>query len=409
MTHLKQSMMEKLFTHMQISDLFRLALRNALRSKLRSTLTISAIAIGVFATIIISAAGNAAVIAIGEQLDSLGISGTLVYPTKIAETNGIKLSNEDAEEIAECVGGINTAMPLIVRYGTYKIKNWQGNSVIYGVDEHVSELLDVKLLYGRYPNKSEVSAAEKVAVVDSSFAQKIYNRENIVGKKISLCIGSTYHEFNIIGIISPQSSGISSIIGETLPVFIYTPFTAAQILCGTPTIDQILIDAHSQNSAEAVEFLNRRYGRNSFTSEDISGIRNDIDSALDLTSAFLTAIAAISMLVAGLGVMTTMLSSAAERRREIGIYMSIGAKRSDIAYEFIAESVSLSLLGAAAGTVLAYFTALVVTKSFAITMMPQSKDTFIAVACAVICGIIFGVTPAIKASGLDPIDALRDI
>ncbi len=395
---------------MKIIDLISLAFRNTLRGRLRSTLVITAVSIGVFATLFIASTGNAAVETVGEQLDSLGISGTLIYPTKVASSSGIHLEDEDAVAVMASVSDIQNAMPLIVKYGTYKIKNWQGNSVIYGIDDSISSMLDVELLFGRYPTEREVRSAAKVAVVDSDFASKVYGRSNIVGKNISLAINGNYSDYEIIGIISPQSTGLSMLVGDALPMFVYIPYTSSQAATGQNWVDQLLISGNDEDSAVgAVEYLSRKYGRsNSFTFEDISGLRRDIDSALTFTSAFLTAIAAVSMVVAGIGIMTTMLSSANERRREIGVYMSIGAHRRDIALEFIVESALISLIGSTIGVVCACLATAFVTDQIQINIFPSLKAMILTVASAVACGIIFGVAPAIKASGLDPIDALRE-
>lgn len=394
---------------MRIGDILRLAVIGALRGKIRTTLTIFASAISVAATILVLAVGVFAQDAVTEQLDALGIGGVTIYPKKVAADAGLRLSTDDAVAVMNAVDGVDNAIAFVVEYGSYAMKNWQGNAVVFGTGEGLGDALDVELLHGRFYDEGDIRASADAVVVDASFAETVYGRTNIVGKTLNLTAGAT-RELTVIGVISSQSAGLSTMFGGSLPSFFYVPHTTLASMSGSSGADQILIQTDSDSTVNAaVAYLGRLHASpNGLKSENISAFRGQIDATVATVSLFIVAIGAISVFIAGIGIMNTMLSTAIERRREVGIYMSLGAKSRDIILEFIAEAGAISAIGALIGAFTACFGLYFVGKVTGLDLSPDARYVVAAVLVATVCGALFGVAPAIRASKIDPIEALRE-
>lgn len=392
---------------MKFTDLIKYSFSNVFRGRLRSVLTILSVAIGVASVILVLTIGDGGREAVAAQLDKIGVNGTLVFPKQTAIAAGVVLTDSDAYEL-ENIRGIDRSMPLMVRYGSYKIKNWQGNIIIYGIDSSMKEILNVDLLYGRYPNKSDIRASKQVAIISEGFAKMVYNRSNIVGKQVSLYVGSRSLDFEIIGVISTQNDIFSQILGDTLPEFVYVPYSATMKLTGEVGIDEIVVQTESEPQMEKViSHLNNKHGRNSFKSENIGGIRSKFDSIVGLVAMLVGAIASISVLVAGIGIMNTMISAAIERKYEIGIYLTLGATSKDIFLSFLVESAAISAIGGVVGIVVVLILLIPVSSITGNLFSLNMWYVLIAEISCIVCGIIFGVIPAIKAAALNPIDAIR--
>ena len=393
---------------MRIFDIFYLAVSNAVTGKLRTIFTLSAVSIGVAAVILVISAGDGGKKLISEQVDKLGIEGITIYVKQSASNAGVTLGSDDAVEVAANVDGIENAMPVIIRYGSYIMRNWRGNAVMYGVDANMRGMMNVELLYGRLPTAQDTRYQSKIAVIDSNFAKEVFGRENVTGKEIQLFLGNQYHTFEIAGIISPQSDVIEELIGESIPKFVYLPYTTVQKLTGSSGIDQLLIRSDDDAVGEkAVSYLNNKYSGDSFKHENISGIRNRLNDIMEMITVFIGAIASVSIFVAGIGVMNTTLSVAVERKKEIGIYMALGATQKMIFSEFLIESALVSAAGGVAGTAISLALLYVAGEIVGISIMPAIMTVIFTVFVATVSGMLFGVLPSVKASQMNPIDALR--
>ncbi len=395
---------------MKARDILRFSLLNAFRGRLRTALTVFAAAVSVAATILVFAVGMFAQNAVSEQLDALGISGVSVYPKKVAADGGLRLDASDAVTVMNEVEGVDNALAVVIRYGSYTMKNWQGNAVIFGTGAGLGDLLDVEMLYGRFCDESDLRGSANVVVVDEEFAETVYGRSNIVGKTMTLTAGSS-REFTVVGVISSQNGGMLPLLGDALPHFFYVPISTLSGMCGKDGADQLLIGSDDPAAiGDVIALLERVHAApNSLRSEDISGLREDINGVTRSVGLFITAVGGISVLIAGIGIMNTMLSTAAERRREVGIYMSLGARRRDIVLGFIVEAGVISTLGAAVGAAAAYAALYVAGRVFSLDLAPKLLYIAAAVTVAACCGALFGVLPAVRASKIDPIEALREI
>ncbi|MEE1047637.1 MAG: FtsX-like permease family protein, partial [Clostridia bacterium] len=202
-------------------------------------------------------------------------------------------------------------------------------------------------------------------------------------------------------------------VGELLPKLIYVPFTTLQKIMGTSKINQIAVDFSGEFSNDVcVEKIKSVIGSKKIYSstlqvEDLNKQRNTLNNLLDIITVVLKLIGGISLIVSGIGIMTIMLVSVNEKTREIGIKKSIGAKKSNIVFEFIFESAFISALGGLFGVFLTFTVVLIAKLFFSLLIVINIKTIFLILFVSIICGIVFGVYPAIKASNLKPIDALR--
>ncbi len=396
---------------MFIGDIFIIGAKNLRTNRMRTWLTAMSIAIGVASVVLIVSMSDSGQQAISDELDKLGIHGMTLY-SKNVET--MPLTIEDVQKIKEKIPEISDVLPLVVEYGSYRIKNTNGDTVIWGIDDGISNVMTLDLLFGRLPNETDVRFKKNVAVVDSELAKKVYMRENIVGKNIVLTIGTQSEKFEIIGIISSQKDGINQISGGMIPDFMYIPYTTANQMTATYDIDQIAINCMSELPSEkigqkAVELLNRENNtKDGYSTENLTGHVNSLKSIVSLIGLLLSAIAAISLCVSGLGIMNTTLSSAGERKKEIGICMAIGARRRDITMCFLAESALISAIGGVIGGISGLGISVLILNLLNMKFSFSIKNLIIVEAVAIFCGIIFAVLPAISASKLDPITALRE-
>ena len=260
---------------------------------------------------------------------------------------------------------------------------------------------------------ADIAGAADVCVIDSNVAELFYKRDNVVGKSLDAMIGGSYVRLEIVGIASSGGNILQNMVGDVIPSFAYLPYTTVQRYTGEDSFGQIAVTlrdsadidaAAEQLSASVNRFHNIERG---FKAENISKQKDTLDNLLGVVTIVLSAIAAVSLVVAGLGIMTVMIVSVNERTREIGIKKSIGATRRTILLEFLIEAFTISLIGSIMGV--AAGLALVWAGCALIGVAMSVNPALIAVSVALTVGIgmVFGVYPATVAARLRPVDALR--
>lgn len=388
------------------------SMRGVMRGKAKMTLSALAVAIGVSFVLLISSLGEAGRQSIIGQLEQIGISGLTLYADTPATTG--TLTAEDASYVEKHVDVVDCAMPVNIEYGGYKLKNWQGSAVIWGIGNQLDRIMNLNVSFGRLPNGTEIEYGVRVAVIDDILAKKVYKRDNIVGKSITLSLGGREEAFKIIGVIRSQKNGLSQLVGESIPEFVYVAHTVLADMTGSDKVDQIAVRCMSgvqpEKAGQVITQVMNRHHRTKagYAIENISGYREKLNSVVSLVSLLISAIAAISLGVAGLGVMNSMLSSTSERRREIGVCMAIGAQRRDIAVCFLLEATIVCAIGGLFGVLSGTLMSVAVSSYLSIAPMIKWEHILISEMISSIFGLFFGVVPAIRASGLDPIFALKE-
>ena len=398
---------------MTVHDIWCMAAKNIFRARKKTALTMLSIAIGILSVVIISSIGETGKNIVGAEIDRIGVSGLTLYQKTKSTLSSKNMSADDVARL-ERVDGVARAMPVVTKFGRCRTLASSEDAVIWGVGRGLAETLNLEILHGRLINASDIGNATRAVVIDSALAQTLFRRENPVGRTLQLSVGLREETFTVCGVIAPQKSGVDALTGGLVPDFVYIPYTAANEMAGEEGVDQIAISCLAaadleEIGGEVVRVMTRRYGaQGNFRVENMSAYLDGMRGVADLVTLVMSAVAAVSLVVAGISVMSTMTAAVAERRREIGVYMALGASGRDIARCFLMESVILSLaggiLGAMAGMALVWAAQALSGISFALSV----RYLLLSELVALTCGVLFGVTPAKSAARLEPIKALRD-
>lgn len=393
-----------------MTDYLKAAFKNLSRKRARTALTILGIAIGVASVIIIGNISQCGTDALSNELESLGLSGLSISSSPDAAS--VFLTQNDLSTIKKC-DQVEQATPIIMQNTHVSVRKVNSKALVWGIDTKASQIISINLLYGRLFNHEDISTSANVCLVDEAFSKSAYDRSNIIGKSVSILCGGVMEEFKVVGIIKTGSGLLQNIIGNYIPTFVYVPYTTVQTAVGRDDFDEIAVKVKSGSDVEKIgktitDSLNRGNGTvDAFVSNNLAKQKEGLTSMLDIVTLILSAVGAISLLVASLSIMTVMLVSVNERTREIGIKKAIGAKRSSIMIEFMFEAVFISLIGCFFGIAGGYLISYAGTSYFGISLSTRLDIMLLAIGFSILTGTVFGVYPAYKASSLNPVDALR--
>ncbi|MBL7996427.1 ABC transporter permease [bacterium] len=390
----------------------------ALRSnRLRSLLTMLGIIIGVGAVIAMVAIGEGSRRRINERMKNLGTNLLIVRPgaqnvgrTVLAAGSSITLTTEDGAAIKARSEWVQDFSPELSRNSQVKFENKNANTSVIGASTTYPRVRNYTLASGRFFNEDELRAKAKVAIVGQTVADQLFERASPVGQTIKI----NGQNFHVIGQFEKKgSTGMQDQDDQ-----IVIPLTTAQLrLFGLDYINNLAVMAKDNAPQEEVTFdiertLRRQHRLRSDQENDFS-IRNmsDIVATAQETSAtlslLLASIAAISLIVGGIGIMNIMVVSVTERTKEIGIRKAIGAKRRDILAQFLIEALMICLLGGFIGILAGTGTALFLQYNAGWSVVITSESILLSFGLSVAIGIFFGFYPAWKAANSHVIDALR--
>lgn len=382
-------------------ELIKNALRQLLRKRGRTLLTVGGIAVGVMMVSVVTVIGSVGRAFVDRELDSMGVSGLSV----MALTTDTLLSEEALEEIRD-LSQVSSAMPLMLQIGSISTMRAGSEAVLCGIDAGAGQVISLTLRYGRMISDGDVAAVSSVCVLDEAAAKAAYGRDAVVGKTITINVGKLTQELTVVGVTQTGSSLLQSVT-SMIPGMVYLPYTTLQQFTGRQDFDQIAVrtissDVTDQTGDRIEHVLDRLYdGDAPFRTDNLAAQKDRLGRLVDIVAGVLTVLSGVSLVVSGFGIMTVMLSSVSERTREIGIKKAIGATQKRILAEFLAEAVLLSCVGALVG-MLPSVVLLLILKT------PVSPLVFVSLAAfSVLVGVVFGVYPAYKASKLPPVEALR--
>jgi len=402
---------------MEFWDYFRQAGSAMISHKMRSVLSILGILIGVAAVIAMLALGEGAKTAIRAQLAALGSNLLVVRPgspklSGIAMESGsmTRFTFQDVDAIRRLTQDVRRVSPYVSGRGqvVYGNKNW--NTQVEGVDVDYAPMRASVPAVGRFFSDQEVKLREKVAVLGTTVARELFGDTDPVGETIKINLVN----FRIIGVLPEKGATSFRDQDDTILV----PVTTAMYrLLGKQYVDSIFVEAHApemlEQLTESLEQLIikqhrlRKEDEDSFQIRNMADIRNTLETTTKTMSLLLGAIAAISLVVGGIGIMNIMLVSVTERTREIGLRKAIGANNHDILTQFLIESILMSVLGGLGGIALGAGAALLITLIAGWSVKVSIFSVVLATGFSVMVGILFGLWPARQASRLDPIEALR--
>lgn len=399
-----------------ITEITKLSLKSIIRNKVRSFLTALGIIIGVASVILLISLGNGLQKYITGQFESLGSNLIYILPGKVGGDDGSASFSQGAPNFAgskltvsmvEKIQNLGDPIKLAAADDDIPAKvSYRGKSkftTVGSISDTWSKIVNIEIEDGRGITKADVDAQRKVVVLGKSIAEDLFGVSESLGKELT--IGED--KFVVIGIIKEIGS---QGIGFDIDNFVAIPITTAQTIFDRDSINSIIVQATSKEEIpdtidKLKKYMKTQIDEDDFSVVDQSKLLETINAILGVITTALGGIAAISLVVGGVGIMNIMLVSVTERTREIGLRKAIGAKPSDILSQFIIEAVTLSLVGGGIGVLIGAGGAFIINNFFPTSVTLWS--VMLAFGVSALVGIVFGVAPAIRASRLDPIEALR--
>jgi putative ABC transport system permease protein len=399
--------------------ILRIAFRALARNTVRSALTALGVVIGVASVIAMIALGSGARAAIDAQIQSTGTNVVFVsagsWNRPGAAHGGMgsvqTLTLEDAAAIRDQVPTVGLLSPVVRGRAQVIAGNQNWNTSIEGVDESYLSIRSWPVAEGDNLGPRDILVADKVCLLGNTVAETLFPGQDPVGQVIRV----SNLPFRVIGVLSPKGQGQW---GHDQDDIVVAPYTTIQKkLLGITFVHQIMISATRPDTVEATavavtRLLRQRHHvpspeEDDFSVRTVEEMAETRDQLARTMSTLLMSVASVSLLVGGIGIMNIMLVSVSERTREIGLRMAVGARTRDILRQFLAEAVSLSVLGGLAGIALGIAVSASLTRLLGWPTLVTAGAILVAFAFAAGVGIFFGYYPARRAADLDPIDALR--
>lgn len=382
---------------------FKMALQSVINNKMRSLLTMLGIIIGITAVISLVSLMSGLTSEVTEAFEDVGIEAIAINITDRAST--VELSVDDVDKLVQenpdIIRGYSPSMsmPAYIKDGTESV-----STSATGINEQYIDLYDYELLCGRGITYTDVERMQKVCVIGTYLANEMFGGDAL-GKTLKLT-GVPYH---VVGVLEEQDDSTKGSSDDC----VYVPYTVAAHTTHSSKINSYILYAANQETVEQAEMLIENLCDKEIGDDDyytviaMKAIAESLTDILSSMEAVLIAIAAISLVVAGIGIMNIMLVSVTERTREIGIRKSLGAKQRNILTQFVIEAAMLSCLGGVIGIIFGSSLAIAAGTLLELNVYPTLNSIIISFTVSAAIGVFFGYMPARKAARLNPIDALR--
>jgi putative ABC transport system permease protein len=406
---------------MDFIQTLKIALRALRTNKMRSFLTMLGIIIGIAAVIAMMAVGSGASYVISQQIASIGSNIILVLPGSTT-SGGMRsgsggaqtLTSDDVKAIMTECPSVERSAPTVRSSGLVVYGNMNWSTVIMGTTPELFDIREWGVVSGRSIGQQDVDGAAKVCLLGQTVAENLFGSDDPVGKIIRI----KKVPFTVVGILERKGQSPQ---GTDQDDSVFVPLRTAQRNLvrsqHTNTVGAVMVKAKSAELLPKAEeeinsLLKQRHritgGKEAdFSTRNLSEILAVAEQSSKAMSLLLGAVASISLIVGGIGIMNIMLVSVTERTREIGIRMAIGARTKDILWQFLTEAVLLTMLGGIIGIILGTSGAMVVSRLLDWPTLISIQSVTVAFIFSGAVGIFFGFYPARKAAGLNPIDALR--
>jgi putative ABC transport system permease protein len=404
---------------MKIWAILKVAFRALGRNKLRSTLTMLGIIIGVGAVIAMVSIGQGAQAMVKDQIQSMGTNVMFVWAgsrmwggVRLGAGAAATLTAEDAEAIEREIPLVAAASPIVRASAQVVFGNQNWFTSIQGTNEKFSKIRNWPVQDGEFFQEGDVRAAARVVVLGKTVVDNLFQGLNPVGQTIRI----RNLPFRVIGVLAPKGQ---SMMGQDQDDIVVMPYTTVQKkLLGQQilSVNAIMISFVTPAAAmvgeqRVAELLRQRHktppGQDDFMVRNMTEIAEAAEQANRVMTLLLGSIAAVSLIVGGIGIMNIMLVSVTERTREIGIRMAVGARPGHIRMQFLTESVVLCLMGGIVGLLLGVGLSVGISRVLGWPTLISPLSMIISFSFAAAVGVFFGYYPAHKAASLDPIEALR--
>ncbi|HEX6919238.1 MAG TPA: ABC transporter permease [Actinomycetes bacterium] len=392
---------------MRGAEAFRVALEALRANRLRSVLTMLGVIIGVAAVVILVAIGSGAKREVEQQVEGLGSNIIIVVPGKFELGSAPTLSRltlADVDLLGRVVGDRNRVAVSISSGENVRVGTRQAFVTVNGVNESVPNVFNRPLARGDYITSADVDTRRRVAVLGSTAARRVFGDVDPLGRQISIA----GVRFRVVGVFAK----VGSTFGVDRDAEVHIPVTAAQRLFGVERIDGLAVKAPTSDAVPGLQrrlvaALQDKYAGEEFSAVTQTQILGTIGRILGLLTLVLSAIAAISLLVGGVGVSNIMLVSVRERTREIGLRKALGARQRDILLQVLIEAVLLCVVGGVIGIGLGVGASLLADALSPLPAVIAWWSPALAFGVSAAVGVFFGVAPARRAGRLDPVVALR--
>ena len=399
----------------QIYEYLKMAVSNIKANKMRSFLTMLGIIIGISSVILIMSLGNGAKNVITEQMAGIAAGQIALYTYD--STGSYYITNDDMEAIKEEVDGIKAVNTYMYCDGTTTTQ--KGEFQVQGSGQMASYqyFSTSKILKGRYFNESEYLSGQQVCVIGENDAVRLFGSTDVIGMSLDVTFWDVELTLTIIGVEQAEQQSMFTFTYENSPVYLYFPITVLEQVYGMVMDDYYQIYLLAEDGADTaaitsqvVSLLERRhqcYGEDIYQYESFNDYMSIVNTVINVVTMLISLVAAISLIVGGIGVMNIMLVSVTERTREIGIRKALGAKTRSIMLQFLSESAIITLLGGGIGILLGVLGASGICSLMGFTASISVGTVLGASLFSSGVGIFFGIYPARKAAALSPIEALR--
>lgn len=394
---------------------FILALRQIWRNPMRSLLTVLGIVIGVAAVITMVTVGNGATQAVREQIESLGSNQLMIRPGQRMGPGGSagapSFKLEDVDAIANQIAGVKAVAPQRQQSMTVVAQGRNWSTQVIGSSNQYFILDNRQIRQGRYFEPQEEQSGVAVCVIGTTIEKEIFGSSNAVGQMLR----TGQFSCRVVGVL--ESKGQAAIGGDQDDLVVMPIQTFQRRVSGNTRVSAILVSVDSQIDralvTESIRLLMRERRSlsdaddDNFMILDTEEIARRVSSTTEIMTMLLGAVAAVSLVVGGIGIMNIMLVSVTERTREIGVRLAIGALEREVLMQFLIEAVVLGAMGGVLGVVIAFIGSFALAATMGVPFIFDPSINMIAFLFAALTGVIFGYFPARRAAQLDPIEAVR--
>ncbi len=393
----------------------KIAVMNLKSNKGRSILTMLGIIIGISSVIMIISIGNGVTEQVNGELNDMAGGQLYLYADNDKADELIEFTNEDFDAIEEKVAHVKGVTPTYSMYGTATGKKGNFDAIVSAGTESQEFINNNEIKYGRYYSESDYYSANKVCVISENDAIMLFGTTDVLGMDIEISMYGISQDMTIVGIRKNPDSAMFLSYGNTVQIEIPITTLGSQYGFYVESFDGFYIIGEAPEYAtdiakQSIRILEGRHnirGEDRILLENFNDYMTQINDVLGYITVFVVFVAAISLLVGGIGVMNIMLVSVTERTREIGIRKALGARTSSIMTQFLSESAIISLTGGVIGIILGILGAFLLCALFGLTPRVNFSTVFGATFFSSAVGIFFGIYPAKKAAKLSPIEALR--